>query len=84
MFTFCIENHGVQGFNDQEKPHIVSLNETKLDQSICDSSVEVTNDDIIRNDRNRFGGLSRAQHGLSPSGNLINMHKIGKIVSVWV
>ena len=28
------------------------------------------------------GGDSRAQHGLSPSGNLINMHKIGKIASV--
>ena len=26
--------------------------------------------------------LTRVQHGLSPSGNLINMHKIGKIVSV--
>ena len=25
---------------------------------------------------------SRAQHGLSPSGNLINMHKIGKIACV--
>ena len=25
---------------------------------------------------------SRAQHGLSPSGNLINMHKIRKIASV--
>ena len=43
-------------FIDQEKPHIVSLNETKLDQSICDSSLEVANYDIIRNDRNRFGG----------------------------
>ena len=26
--------------------------------------------------------LTRAQHGMSPSGNLINMHKIGKIASV--
>ena len=26
--------------------------------------------------------LSRAQHGLSPSGNLINMHKIAKLASV--
>ena len=43
-------------FSDQEKPHIVSINETKLDQSICDSSLEVANYDIIRDDRNRFGG----------------------------
>ena len=26
--------------------------------------------------------IPRVQHGLSPSGNLINMHKIGKIASV--
>ena len=26
--------------------------------------------------------VTRAQHGLSPSGNLINMHKIDKITSV--
>ena len=26
--------------------------------------------------------MAQAQHGLSPSGNLINMHKIGKIASV--
>ena len=32
-------------FIDQEKPHIVSLNETKLDQSICDSSLEMANYD---------------------------------------
>ena len=43
-------------FIDQEQSHIVSLNETKLDQSICDSSLEVVNYDIIRNDRNRFRG----------------------------
>ena len=29
-----------------------------------------------------FFASSRAQHGLSPSGNLINIHKIGKIASV--
>ena len=28
------------------------------------------------------GQFTRVQHGLSPSGNLINMHKIGKIASV--
>ena len=26
--------------------------------------------------------MARVQHGLSPSGNLINMHKIGKMASV--
>ena len=41
---------------DQAKSHIVSHNETKLDQSICDSSLEVANYDIIHNDRNRSEG----------------------------
>ena len=43
-------------FIDQERPQKVSLNETKLDQSISDSLLEVNNYDIICNDRNRFGG----------------------------
>ena len=43
-------------FIDQEKPHIVSPNETKLDPPICDSSIKVANYDIIHNDRNRFRG----------------------------
>ena len=36
------------------------------------------NDDI----KKRFMVIARAQHGLPPSGNLINMYKIGKIASV--
>ena len=35
---------------DQEKPHIMCLNETKLDLSISDSLVNVDNYQIIRND----------------------------------
>ena len=41
---------------DQEKPHIMCLNETKLDLSISDSLVNVDNYQIIRNDRDRHGG----------------------------
>ena len=41
---------------DQEKPHIVCLNEAKLDLSISDSLVNVDNYQIIRNDRDRHGG----------------------------
>ena len=40
----------------QEKPHIMCLNETKLDLSISDSLVNVDNYQIIRNDRDRHGG----------------------------
>ena len=41
---------------DQEKPHIMCLNETKLDLSISDSLVNVDNYQIVRNDRDRHGG----------------------------
>ena len=41
---------------DQEKPHIMCLNETKLDLSISDSLANVDNYQIICNDRDRLGG----------------------------
>ena len=41
---------------DQEKPHIMCLNETKLDLSISVSLVNVDNYQIVRNDRDRHGG----------------------------
>ena len=41
---------------DQEKPHIVCLNGTKLDLSMSDSLVNVNNYQIIRNDRDIHGG----------------------------
>ena len=41
---------------DQEKPHIMCLDETKLDLSIGDSLVNVDNYQIVRNDRDRHGG----------------------------
>ena len=40
---------------DQEKPHIMCLNETKLDPSVSDSLVNVDNYQIICNDRDRQG-----------------------------
>ena len=47
---------------DQEKPHIMCLNETKLDLSISDSLVNVDNYQIIRNDRDRRGGVAVYVH----------------------
>ena len=41
---------------DQEKPHIMCLNETKLDLLISDSLVNVDNYLIVCNDRDRHGG----------------------------
>ena len=40
---------------DQEKPHIMCLNETKFNLSRSDSLVNVDNYQIVRNDRDRHG-----------------------------
>ena len=71
-------------FIDQEKPHIVSLNETKLDQSICDSSLEIANYDIIRNDRNRFGGGVALYVNKNLSYKVITDLMVDKLESVSV
>ena len=38
------------------KAHILSFSETKLDDSVTDSEIEIENYTVIRNDRNRNGG----------------------------
>ena len=43
-------------FVDSEKPHIICINETKLDDSIDDSLVDIDGYAIIRKDRNKHGG----------------------------
>ena len=43
-------------FVDSEKPHIICINETKLDDSIDDSLVHIDGYAIIRKDRNKHGG----------------------------
>ena len=43
-------------FVDSEKPHIICINETKLDDSIDDSLVHTDGYAIIRKDRNKHGG----------------------------
>ena len=35
---------------------LLAINETRLDDSICDSLVSIPGYDVIRNDRNRLGG----------------------------
>ena len=41
----------------QDKPFdILTLNETRLDDSILDSEIKISGYDIIRRDRNRYGG----------------------------
>ena len=41
---------------DTEKPHIMCINETKLDHSVDDALINIDNYSIIRKDRNKFGG----------------------------
>ena len=38
------------------KPHIIGINETKLDHTVIDGEVEIDEYQMIRNDRNSFGG----------------------------
>ena len=41
---------------DDEKPHIMCINETKLDSSIGDSLIRIDDYVIVRKDRNVLGG----------------------------
>ena len=44
-------------FLDEEQPHIMALNETKLDDTIGSAELSISNyHEIIRKDRTRYGG----------------------------
>ena len=43
-------------FVSENKPHIIDIDETKLDHAVIDGEVEIDENQIIRNDRNSFGG----------------------------
>ena len=43
-------------FVDSEKPHITCINETKFDDSIDDSFIQLDDYVIVRKDRNVYGG----------------------------
>ena len=43
-------------FVSENKPHIIGINETKLDHTVINSEVEIDEYQLIRNDRNSFGG----------------------------
>ena len=44
-------------FLDEEQPHIMALNETKLDDTIVSAELSISNyHEIIRKDRTRYGG----------------------------
>ena len=41
---------------EKDKPHIIGINETKLDQSTHDCDLIISNYNIIRKDRDKYGG----------------------------
>ena len=43
-------------FLDEKKPHIMGLNETKLDSSIGDDEISIEGHSLARKDRNTHGG----------------------------
>ena len=43
-------------FVEDKQPHILCLNETKIDYSISDNDIEIEGYIVDRKDRNRFGG----------------------------
>ena len=43
-------------FVSENKPHIIGINQTKLDHTVTDGEVEIDEYQMIRNDRNSFGG----------------------------
>ena len=44
-------------FLDEEQPHIMALNETKLDDTTQSAELSISNyPEIIRKDRTRYGG----------------------------
>ena len=43
-------------FLDEKRPHIMGLNETKLDSSIGDDEISIERDTLVRKDRNTHGG----------------------------
>ena len=43
-------------FVSENKPHLIDIDETKLDHAVIDGEVEIDENQIIRNDKNSFGG----------------------------
>ena len=41
---------------EESKPHVISINETWLDQCFIDQEITIPGYNIIRLDRDRFGG----------------------------
>ena len=48
--------HELRLLIEDRKPHIIGINETKIDQLINDSDISIEEYDVVRRDRNKFGG----------------------------
>ena len=41
---------------EEEKPHVIGINETKIDSDISDTDIQIGGYEVVRRDRNKWGG----------------------------
>ena len=41
---------------EEEKPHVIGINETKIDSSISYTDIQIEEYEVVRRDRNKWGG----------------------------
>ena len=41
---------------EEEKPHVIGINETKIDSDISDTDIQIEGYEVVRRDRNKWGG----------------------------
>ena len=70
-------------FCNEYKPHVLSLNETWLDENILDDELHLTSYNIIRRDRDSFGGGVAVYIDEHLQFNHINMEARPNIEAIW-
>lgn len=56
MLTNVNKTHEISSLIYNQRINIMAVSETHLDHSVNDASVAITDYNVFRNDRNRFGG----------------------------
>ena len=70
-------------FCNEHKPHVLSLNETWLDENITDEELHLPDYNIIRRDRDCFGGGVAVYIAVHLQFNLINNENSSNIEALW-
>ena len=42
---------------EEEKPHVIGINETKIGSSISDTDIQIEGYEVVCRDRNKWGGV---------------------------